>query len=127
MNVLSRRVKMRSRKTMLTSAPSTSATKSRTAFVPTSTAANFTAAALNARRWTVHVPDLLGNPRADGIALAHQMVRVVGVQALHAIGRAAADAAGTIEGVESVAPLAGSRRRRRRRPGRTPRPSGSSP
>ena len=53
----------------------------------------------------MHVADLLGHPGTDGIALAHQMVRVMGVQAFHAVGRAAADAAGTVELVERVAPL----------------------
>ncbi len=52
----------------------------------------------------MNVADLLGNPRADWVALTHKMVCVVGVQTFHAVGRAAADAAGTIELVQPVAP-----------------------
>jgi hypothetical protein len=42
----------------------------------------------------MHVADLFSSPCADGIASAHEVVRVVDVKAFHAAGRSTADVSG---------------------------------
>lgn len=50
----------------------------------------------------MHVADLLGGPSSDRVTPAHQLVGVVGMEALHAAGGRSADTAGLGQPVKRV-------------------------
>lgn len=51
-----------------------------------------------------HVTDAFGDPGTDGIAPAHEVVRVVRMQAFHAIERTSADTSTAFEAMQCVPP-----------------------
>ena len=51
----------------------------------------------------VHVADPLRRPGADGVARAHEVVRIVSVETLHSVGRTPTDTTGTVQAIQRVA------------------------